>query len=187
MNGFSSSLFHIKFLICIICVLCNSVSSEYFNKNALWDYIKCIGKIQIHETNTVTIFKSGLKKHFKKFKKTVFLTCLLVLCKSSLSETHCKWELKSVYCLDEEELNFFILAHKVLCFGFLTKAVLIAHKYFSYCWTVFAWHWDLLDFSCSPPASRLGLGKRLWEAELGQLNQRDIPCYNKNWGDVFPK
>lgn len=38
-----------------------------------------------------------------------------------------------ILVLAGKELNFFIVAHIVLCFGFVTKGVLIINQCFSYC------------------------------------------------------
>ena len=62
------------------------------------------------------------------------------------------------------ELIFFIAAHLWLCFGSMTKTVLITQGCFSYCWAVLTQHQVFCFFSLSgaaPPASRLGVHKKL--------------------------
>lgn len=46
--------------------------------------------------------------------------------------------------LPELTLIFFMAARMVLCFGFVTKTVLIAHQCFHCCWAVLAEHWSFL-------------------------------------------
>ena len=89
------------------------------------------------------------------------------------------------------ELVFFITACRVLCFSFVTKAVLTAHQCFSYCRTVLA---HIKNFSVShsaPPASRLRVGKRLGRdtartADPNQPKRYSIPhnimLSNNTWG-----
>lgn len=48
-------------------------------------------------------------------------------------------------------LIFFIAAHMVLYFGFVTKTVVITHQCFVYCWPVLAQHQGSLSFSLCPP------------------------------------
>lgn len=47
-----------------------------------------------------------------------------------------EWRMEIAVSLDGIELIFFIAAHMVSSFRFVTKTVFIEHQCFSYCWTV---------------------------------------------------
>lgn len=85
------------------------------------------------------------------------------------------WKLKiclkrriTVLVLAGMELIFFLAAHIVLCFVFLTKTQLLTHQGFSYCWTVLTQHQGHLCFSncmtCKEfgRAQEVGRGHRLY-------------------------
>lgn len=85
-----------------------------------------------------------------------------------------------ILVLDGIELNFFIVAHILLCFGFVTKGVLIIHQCFSYCWTVLKYHQDLLSLTLLQQQVDWGCTNS-WEGtqrrQLIQTYQRDIPYH----------
>ena len=92
------------------------------------------------------------------------------------------------------ELAFFIAAHMVLWFGFVTKTVLVTYQSFSYCGTVLAQHQGFLCSSLCPPGSRLGLGKMLGgntaktadsNYPKGYSTPYNITLSNKTWKDQF--
>lgn len=93
------SFFHNKVLIFIIyvllilCLLNTSIKMLYSITSNVLGKSKYVRPTQLSfSIRTVRLFKKKLK--------TIFLTCLLVLFKSSLSETRYKWEVGSLYCLD---------------------------------------------------------------------------------------
>lgn len=56
------------------------------------------------------------------------------------------------------ELVFFIAAPVVLCFGFVTKEMLIKYQCFSYCWIQLVTASKSCLFFTLPPGNRAGLG-----------------------------
>lgn len=54
----------------------------------------------------------------------------------------------AVFCWDK--VIFFLVADKVLCFGFVTKPVLTGHQCFRCCWAQLAQYLTLFCFSCCP-------------------------------------
>lgn len=71
----------------------------------------------------------------------------------------------------------------VLCFGFVVKMGLITQGYFGYCLhnvKAFSLSSSALPPLCLLPQTRLGVGKRVGETQLGQLTQtdrRDVLCH----------
>lgn len=81
----------------------------------------------------------------------------------------------------------FTAAHIVLCFGFVTKTVLVTHRCFSYCQIVIAQHQGLLCFSLCTPGSRLGVHKKCGGTQPGQLtwmDHRDILHHITLWSVI---
>lgn len=77
----------------------------------------------------------------------------------------------------------------ILCYGFVTKIVLITHQYSDYCWRVLAQHQGLLCFSLQPILRRGSWGwARSWEwTQVGQLTPtswREITYYVMPWSAI---
>lgn len=81
----------------------------------------------------------------RKTVKAEFLVLSLFL---SLS-TGCKVSWRVILGLTGIALIFFMAACIVLCFGFVTKTVLIANQCFCCCWEVLAEHWSFSFLLCS--------------------------------------
>ena len=79
--------------------------------------------------------------------------------------------------MTEIELIFFIVATMGLCFGFVTKTVLVTQGYFNYCWTVLAQHQGLLCFSPHPTSKQAGDAQEAarGHSQLTPTDQRDTP------------
>lgn len=60
------------------------------------------------------------------------------------------------------ELNFFRADHTLLCFGFVTKTVLITHHCFSYHWEVLAQCQGFLFFLLRPPQQQCRVNEGCW-------------------------
>ena len=74
----------------------------------------------------------------------------------------------TVLVLDGLKLIFFIVACTVLCFGFVTKTVLITHQCLSYCWALLAQHQGLFCSSPHPTSKQAGGAQ-----EVGRRHSRD--------------
>lgn len=81
--------------------------------------------------------------------------------------------------------DFLHSSSMVLCFGFVTKTVLVTHQWFCRCWTVLTQHQNLLFLVPTWPApphhhftprNRLGVGEALQGDTAGTADQEEIPC-----------
>lgn len=78
----------------------------------------------------------------------------------------------------------FILAHVVLCSGFVTKPVLIKHQYFGYCWAVLTYGQRFLFFPPYLIERKLGVHKvlgRLTTRTAYMDSQRNILMSRTMW------
>lgn len=83
------------------------------------------------------------------------------------------------------EIIFFIAAPVVVCFGLMSKEVLIKYQCFSYCWIWLVIAPRVLCFSLCPQARGLvygwaGCSERTQPGQQNHPGQRDIPAHIKS-------
>jgi len=69
------------------------------------------------------------------------------------------------------ELIFFVAVCMLLCFGFVTKTVLITQLWSCCCWAVFPQHWGFLPTTLLMSQVTWGCTGSWEETQLGQLTQ----------------
>lgn len=91
-------------------------------------------------------------------------------------------EYEQVLVLAGVEFVFFIVAHIMIYFGFVTRTV-ITHRCLSYCWAVLAQHQGLFCFLRCPGSKDAGgaqeteTGQARWPGQVTPSDQSDIPCH----------
>ena len=81
------------------------------------------------------------------------------------------------------ELIFFTAAHTVVCFGFMTKTVLMTHLRFSHCWAVLTQPPGPFCFSHCPTS--LGLHKNLGDDTTRTADPNRPKSYSTSHGVMF--